>query len=207
MTFSSQAFNALIAALAAARRTEMSDLTDAMREYAQASRAPQPTDDDREALAREIHAAHQRRWCLNGDGEACPEARQIADAIAGFRRAPAEHDVEYVREGVCLLCGDGVLNSGEHLDPERHAEWVAKVTSAPAEPAVQAEPTDAQVEAAAMAWSSGSPTPNNWENMTSRLQGITKDRMRAALRAAFATRGADDEQRLVRGERVQRWRV
>lgn len=59
----------------------------------QASRAPQPTEDDREALAREIHAAHQRRWCLNGDGEACPEARQIADAIAG--------------DGMCAVHTDG----------------------------------------------------------------------------------------------------
>jgi len=26
-----------------------------------------------------------------------------------------------VRNGVCLICGDGVLNNGEHIDPERHA--------------------------------------------------------------------------------------
>lgn len=25
-----------------------------------------------------------------------------------------------VRQGVCLVCGDGVLNSGDHIDPERH---------------------------------------------------------------------------------------
>lgn len=25
-----------------------------------------------------------------------------------------------VRNGVCLVCGDGVLNSGKHIEPERH---------------------------------------------------------------------------------------
>lgn len=29
---------------------------------------------------------------------------------------------ETVRGGVCLICGDGVLNNGEHIDPERHEE-------------------------------------------------------------------------------------
>lgn len=36
-------------------------------------------------------------------------------------------DVEWVRDGVCLLCGDGVLRSGEHLDPERHATEVERI--------------------------------------------------------------------------------
>lgn len=25
-----------------------------------------------------------------------------------------------VKDGVCTECGDGVLNNGEHIDPERH---------------------------------------------------------------------------------------
>jgi len=27
--------------------------------------------------------------------------------------------------GVCTVCGDSVLNSVEHIDPERHERWVA----------------------------------------------------------------------------------
>jgi len=45
-----------------------------------------------------------------------------------FDRWIAQHDAriraevlrEFVKDGVCLSCGDGVLNSGEHIDPERH---------------------------------------------------------------------------------------
>lgn len=44
---------------------------------------------------------------------------------------------------------------------------------------------DDAVEAGAKAWATGSATPNNWENMTSRLQGITKDRFEGALSAAW----------------------
>lgn len=40
--------------------------------------------------------------------------------------APA--GAEYVRDGVCLLCGDGVLKSGEHLDLDRHRRAVADLT-------------------------------------------------------------------------------
>ncbi|ACZ29595.1 hypothetical protein Xcel_0556 [Xylanimonas cellulosilytica DSM 15894] len=29
----------------------------------------------------------------------------------------------FVTDGVCLTCGDGVLLSGEHIDPERHAAY------------------------------------------------------------------------------------
>lgn len=41
------------------------------------------------------------------------------------KTSPAEH----VRNGVCLICGDGVLNDGSHIDPERHekALWKAGV--------------------------------------------------------------------------------
>lgn len=118
----------------------------------QASRAPQPTDEGQREPVAVVQAALDAErlrkiaeW-MSGEGLKQTAAWLTRIAIrherlaAGFRRAPAEHDVEYVREGVCLLCGAGVLSSGEHLDPERHAEWVAKVTSgAPAEPAVQGE--------------------------------------------------------------------
>lgn len=43
---------------------------------------------------------------------------------------------------------------------------------------------DEAIEAAARAWASGSPSPNNWENMTSRLREMQIARMRAALTAA-----------------------
>lgn len=36
-------------------------------------------------------------------------------------------DVEWVRDGVCLLSGEGVLESGEHLDPDRHAASVERI--------------------------------------------------------------------------------
>lgn len=51
--------------------------------------------------------------------------------------------------------------------------------------ATAAGPTEGQVEAACIAWSSGSPTPNNWGNMTERLREITRNRMRLALAAAL----------------------
>ena len=44
---------------------------------------------------------------------------------------------------------------------------------------------DEAVQAAAEAWATGSPTPNNWENMTYRLKQVTRDRMEAALEAAM----------------------
>lgn len=31
---------------------------------------------------------------------------------------------EYVREGVCLVCGGAVLNSGEHVDADRHRDYL-----------------------------------------------------------------------------------
>lgn len=34
---------------------------------------------------------------------------------------------EFVRDGVCLSCGDGVLSTGEHIDPDRHAAEEARV--------------------------------------------------------------------------------
>lgn len=37
-------------------------------------------------------------------------------------------DAEYAREGVCLLCGGGVLHGG-HIDPDRHAAEVERITS------------------------------------------------------------------------------
>lgn len=37
-------------------------------------------------------------------------------------------EIEYVREGVCLVCGGAVMNDGSHIDPERHAAEVEKIT-------------------------------------------------------------------------------
>ncbi len=34
---------------------------------------------------------------------------------------------EFVRDGVCLTCGDGVLSNGEHIDPDRHMAETARV--------------------------------------------------------------------------------
>ena len=38
-------------------------------------------------------------------------------------------DAEYIRSGVCLLCGGAVLMSGGHLDPDRHAAEVKRIVS------------------------------------------------------------------------------
>ena len=63
---------------------------------------------------------------------------------------------------------------------------------------------DEAVEAAARAWASGSPTPNNWENMTERLRDMQRKRMLAALTAAAPLiLAARDEQ--LRGL-VETWR-
>lgn len=49
----------------------------------------------------------------------------VAAAEAAKSATPV---AEYVRDGVCLLCGDGVLNSGEHIDPDRHTAEVERIT-------------------------------------------------------------------------------
>lgn len=42
-------------------------------------------------------------------------------------RARADLRAQYIRNGVCLLCGGGVLDSGEHIDPERHTAEVERI--------------------------------------------------------------------------------
>lgn len=118
----------------------------------QASRAPQPTEDEREALRLAVQGVlwnasnypeRVQPHLLVRDVRPLTESVMAAILAAGFRRAPAE-------------------------------------------PAVQAEPTDAQVEAASVAaYRSGA---SRYVNMYTLGQW-----MRAALRAAFATRGTDDE--------------
>ena len=57
-------------------------------------------------------------------------AAEIIDHVSKRQAAPAEDPViEYVRDGVCLLCGDGVTEDGEHLDPDRHAAEVERIVS------------------------------------------------------------------------------
>ncbi|AWN07700.1 hypothetical protein HOT31_gp029 [Microbacterium phage Hendrix] len=61
--------------------------------------------------------------------------------------AAAVPSEEYVREGVCLLCGDGVLKNGEHIDPERHAAQVRLITTGHvSEPPHRADPDDWEAE-------------------------------------------------------------
>ncbi|MEV8023373.1 hypothetical protein [Microbacterium sp. NPDC080220] len=48
--------------------------------------------------------------------------------IVRTRKHP-EPEAEYVRAGVCLLCGDGVMNDGSHIDPERHVEEVERIVT------------------------------------------------------------------------------
>lgn len=61
---------------------------------------------------------------LRADGRVAAHAVPPADAAAGPGHGP-----EYVRDGVCLLCGGAVLPSGEHLDEQRHAEEVERIVS------------------------------------------------------------------------------
>ncbi|QNJ55918.1 hypothetical protein SEA_RASPUTIA_28 [Microbacterium phage Rasputia] len=58
--------------------------------------------------------------------------------------------VEYVREGVCLLCGGAVLNSGEHIDEDRHAAEVELIVTglSSRNPAPSSEPSEAEIEGA-----------------------------------------------------------
>lgn len=55
-------------------------------------------------------------------------ARALYEALGNVLRWES-YPIEYVRNGVCLLCGDGVLSSGEHIDPERHEAEVERITS------------------------------------------------------------------------------
>lgn len=103
-------------------------MSDKDKLIAAAEKAHTPTDEEREVLANLIplDLVHDR------EREGFPrDAFEAADRILarGFRLTEVpESSVEYVRGGVCLLCGDGVLNSGEHIDPERHAAEVQRIT-------------------------------------------------------------------------------
>lgn len=138
----------------------------------EASRAPQPTDDDREALdyairvpISEANVDYRPLWKL---------IKAIQDSViaAGFRRAPAEPTDEYVRHGVCLLCGGAVMNSGEHIEPGRHAAEVARITG---EPAV----TDEMVEAFTVAINRAGYV-------------LDRDATRMGLRATLTTKEGED---------------
>lgn len=69
-------------------------------------------------------------------------ARSLQDN--GFRlHAESSPELVYVREGVCLLCGDGVLKSGEHIDPERHVSEVERIVSGMSAQTVSIDDRDA----------------------------------------------------------------
>lgn len=59
------------------------------------------------------------RLILRDNGKRNNEKIAQALANAGLLRDEAK-----VREGVCLECGGGVLNNGEHIDPSRHRDYV-----------------------------------------------------------------------------------
>ena len=83
-----------------------------------------------------------------------------------------------------------------HGDSQTRADFLAGYDAgfrrAPAEPAVQGEPTDAQVEAACRSF--GGITAVSWDDAADWEREDMREYMRNALRAAFAARGADDEQ-------------
>lgn len=89
-------------------------------------------DDEREALdyviALNEHAEEQfSRGVESAHGY--DEESFIAGVRWALARKRPEPEVEYVKGGVCLLCGGAVMNDGSHLDPERHAEEVDLITS------------------------------------------------------------------------------
>ena len=92
---------------------------------------------------------------------------------------------EYVRGGVCLLCGGGVLNSGEHIDPDRHQTEVDRIT--------QGKPqiTEQMVEAGARAYAGNVMSDDEWEWVKTQPEVVQPylDGIRAALEAALGKGG------------------
>lgn len=79
-----------------------------------------------------VHPPTGHVW-VERDGRVLAHVFDKADAkeiVAALRAAAVgAAPVEYVRSSVCLLCGDGVLSSGEHIDPERHSDEVERITA------------------------------------------------------------------------------
>lgn len=163
-----------------------------------------PTDDEREAWLQVIAEAIDDSCAGGGAGLDAAELERVSAHVTDVllprlvRRGEAESDgplnverenaaAEYTRRNVGGIQPVMTVGSRVHDAFVSGAEWAAGFRRAPAEPAV----TDVVVERAARAWASGSAAPNNWENMAPRLQGITKDRMRAALEAALSTGRGD----------------
>lgn len=175
----------------AATRAFIRRLADALEA---AEKAHTPTDDEREALIE------QATWALI-EWDTDTADRGVRDEHYRDRRGDVERVFpilfrrsevpepsaarEFLKAALAESDADEA-EGGAGWDVEVDARTVLELLDEPSEP--QGEPSDAQVEAACAAWASGSPTPNNWENMTQRLQNITRDRMRAALRAAGGAR-------------------
>lgn len=93
--------------------------------------------DDRSALSELLMSIYDHGTLPNALREA--DAILTSDWLAGVKAGMLS---EFVRGGVCLSCGGAVLNSGEHLDPERHAEWTGPTVREPASSAPAGCPFD-----------------------------------------------------------------
>ncbi len=63
---------------------------------------------------------------LHGLGDCTPELH--CGCLSPDAPAAAGADGEFVRDGVCLLCGGAVLD-GEHIDLDRHVAEVERITA------------------------------------------------------------------------------
>jgi len=96
-------------------------------EVAAKSGKPAPLT-DREKLIAEAGEYIERQDLGRGDiGDMQAVMADLLDALAAQPVLDSETVTSKAtaKNGVCLICGDGVLNSGEHIDPERHGHYLA----------------------------------------------------------------------------------
>jgi len=73
----------------------------------------------------EGHCEHPEEHGWTSPGQNHGESARVLPSVEdAARQQVADLRAQYVRNGVCLVCGGGVLNSGEHIDPERHTAEV-----------------------------------------------------------------------------------
>lgn len=154
--------------------------------------------------AQEAAADYVRRWAR---GEMKPEmtvGERVHDAFvsgvkwaAGFRRAPVEPAEPAVTEPVLVTIAARRAGKTQALIENLLAQ--ANEHGIHVKVEYGNAVTDAQVLVALNAWYAKEREQNGWpigSNATelADYSPQAQDRMRAALRAALATRGADDEQ-------------
>lgn len=142
-----------------------------------------------EAEVFKIESTHHfhGETCLCGFSSA--RSRSRTEHITGLVRAvfekahtPTDDEREALARIVRRVIDSAYTFEGD-LDPSVDEILIRELLTAGFRRTVQGEPTDAQVEAAAVGYNT---FPEEWERMSAR--GQHKSRMRAALRAAAAVR-------------------